>query len=323
MAGGLPFGRRDDPASHFAPRKDGHGAVTIRPSVRLRALALLLLGVVLASALATTAEAATKRRRRPRRKPAAIPVVPRPHDPFEVTFTTADGVRLHATWKASPSGPSAPAVLLLHPFSRERREVADVADELAARGFSTLALDLRGHGESVTKGGARVGLSPSLQTSPSGFPRDVEAACAWLRPRASRIGVVGFSLSGNLAALATATGWAEGGVAVSPNAERFPALAGTRPAAPKGLLVLASEKDPGRAASARSLDAAGREPKSVVLYPGSAHALDLVRGVPEAKAAAFGWLESRLGPVTPPPAPVATVVPAEAAPSPAPGQDSP
>jgi alpha-beta hydrolase superfamily lysophospholipase len=266
----------------------------------LATLAVLMVGTSL------PAEAATKKKKSTK-KLAPIPEVPRPHDPFEVSFPSSDGVKLVATWKPSPVGSSAPAVLLLHAFSRERREVAELADELATRGFSTLALDLRGHGESVWKGGARIGLSPSLQTSPNGFPRDVEAACAWLRPRASRLGVFGLSLSGNLAALATATGWAEAAVAVSPNADRFEQLAGTRPKSPQGLLVLASEKDPGRAGSARALDAAGRPPKSVSLYPGAAHALALLRGEPTAKALVFDWLDARLGPIAPLPSPVATI----------------
>ena len=280
-----------------------------------RFLASALAGLLLAGALVETAEAATKRRRPARRRPAPIPEVPRPHDPFEVTFPTADGVRLHATWKPSPAGAAAPAVLLVHAFSRERKDLAPLADELLARGFSTLAVDLRGHGESVWKGGARIGLSPSLQSSPTAFPRDVEAACAWLRSRASRVGVVGLSLSGNLAALATATGWADAGVAVSAYAERLPALAGSRPTAARGLLVLASEADPGRAESARTLDAAGRDPKAVVVFPGAAHALDLLTFEPGARKAAIEWLEARLAPI--PPFPVATAAPEppEAAPT--------
>ena len=277
-------------------------------SVKCRSpfVAPLVALVVLLAAVSSPADAATKKRRT-KKKAAPIPEVPRPHDPFQVTFPSSDGVKLVATWKPSPAGASAPAVLLLHAFSRERRELADLADELTARGFSTLALDLRGHGESVWKGGARMGTSPSLQSSPSGFPREVEAACAWLRGRSSRLAVVGFSLSGNLAALATATGWAESAVAVSPNAERFEQLAGTRPKTPRGLLVVASEKDPGRAESAQALDAVGREPKATALYSGTAHALELLREEPAAKAATIEWLEARLGPVAPPPAPVATI----------------
>ena len=289
-----------------------------------RAVALGFALAALAGALASPAGAATKKKGT-KKKPAPIPAVPRPYDPFEVSLSSSDGVRLVATWRPSPSGPSAPAVLLLHAFSRERSELAELADELAGRGFATLALDLRGHGESTSKGGARIAPSPSLQASPNGYPRDVEAACAWLRARAPRVGVLGLSLSGNLAALATATGCAEGGVAVSANADRLPQLAGTRPSSPRGLLVLASEKDPGRADSARALDASGQEPKRVLLYAGAAHALDLLRTEPAAKAAAYGWLEERLGPVAPPPVPVATVAPPEAAgtPTPTPGVEVP
>jgi alpha-beta hydrolase superfamily lysophospholipase len=284
-----------------------------RPPARHLAAALVAVLAILAAAVPS--EAATKKRKG-KKKPAPIPEVARPHDPFEVTFPTSDGVRLVATWRPSPAGPAAPAVLLLHAFSRERREVADVADELVARGFSTLALDLRGHGDSVRKGSTRIGVSPSLQTSPNAFPRDVEAACGWLRSRSSRVGVLGLSLSGNLAAIATATDWAEAGVAVSPNADRLAPLAGSRSSTPKGLLVLASEKDPGRAESARTLDAAGLEPKAVVLYPGAAHALELLRTEAAAKGAAFAWLEARLGPVSPPPAPVTAVAPPDPAPPP-------
>lgn len=279
----------------------------MRPARTLAAL--VLVAAASAALLSPAADAATKKKRKARKAAAPVAEVPRPYDPFEVTFPTSDGVKLVATWKPAASGPSAPAVLLLHAFSRERREVAGAADAFGARGFSTLALDLRGHGESVWKGGARISLGASFQTNPNAFARDVEAACAWLRSRAPRVGVVGFSLSGNLAALATATGWAEAGVAVSANAERLPALAGGRPSKPRGLLVLAAEKDPGRAASARALDAAGSEPKGMTLYPGTAHAVELFRSEPAAQAAAIAWLEARLGPVPPPPAPTPAPTP--------------
>lgn len=285
---------------------------------RARSLAACLAVASLAAAhLAGRADAATKKKAKPKAAPVAE--VPRPADPFEVSFPSSDGVKLVATWKPAVSGPAAPAVLLLHAFSRERRDVAGVADAFGARGFSTLALDLRGHGESVWKGGARISLGASFQTNPNAFPRDVDAACAWLRARAPKVGVVGFSLSGNLAVLATATGWAEAGVSVSANAERLPALAGSRPSSPRGLLVLASEKDPGRAESARALDAAGRDPKSIVLYPGTAHAVELFRTEPAAQAAAIAWLEARLGPIPPPPTPTPVPSPTAApAPEPAP-----
>ncbi len=287
----------------------------MRPARTLAAL--VLVAAASAALLSPAADAATKKKRKARKAAAPVAEVPRPYDPFEVTFPTSDGVKLVATWKPAASGPSAPAVLLLHAFSRERREVAGAADAFGARGFSTLALDLRGHGESVWKGGARISLGASFQKNPNAFPRDVEAACAWLRSRAPRVGVVGFSLSGDLAALATATGWAEAGVSVSANVEPLRALAGPRPSKPRGLLVLAAEKDPGRAASARALDAAGTEPKGMARYPGAAHAVERFRSEPAARAAAIAWLEARLGPVPPPPTPTPAATP-EPTPEPAP-----
>ena len=144
----------------------------MRPARTLAAL--VLVAAAAAALLSPPADAATKKKKA-KKKAAPVAEVPRPYDPFEVTFPSSDGVKLMATWKPAASGPSAPAVLLLHAFSRERRDVAEVADAFGARGFSTLALDLRGHGESVWKGKARVSLGASLQTSPNAFPRDVEA----------------------------------------------------------------------------------------------------------------------------------------------------
>lgn len=144
-------------------------------------------------------------------------------------------------------------------------------------------------------------LSPSLQRSPSGFPRDVEAACAWLRERSPRIGVVGLSIGGELAILATASGWADAAVAVSPNAGRVPALAGPRPQAAHGTLILASEGDVDRAASARALTEAGLPPKRMLVFDGAAHGMALLTR-PEVRKEALDWLGARLAP-SPPPAP--------------------
>ena len=69
-----------------------------RVTIRFRLLALVAAFAFLAATAAGPAEAATKKKRTVRKKPAAIPMVPRPHDPFEVSFTSSDGVRLVASW---------------------------------------------------------------------------------------------------------------------------------------------------------------------------------------------------------------------------------
>jgi alpha-beta hydrolase superfamily lysophospholipase len=285
-----------------------------------RSIALAIAAVLIAF-LAAPAEAARKKTKKKRRtatpaRTAAWVAAPRPPDPSRVTIRTGDGINLAASWKELPS---APAVLLVHDFSRDRRQWAELADALRARGLSTLALDLRSHGESGTARGSRPGSpSPSLLKDPNGFPRDVEAACVWLRGRAGKVGVMGLSVGANLAILATASGWADTAVAISASTERLGALAGKRPTAPRSLLVLAAEADPGRATSAQNLLQAASEPKGSRLFPGAAHNLDLLTQHPEALEAALSWLADRLEAVPPPspvmaiePVPMPTAAPAE------------
>ena len=264
--------------------------MTLRTVSRRFPTAALVAAVAFLAFSSPPAEAAKKKKKPP--EPAAVP---RPPDPWRVTIPTADGVPLAASWRPLPERPDAPAVLLLHDFSRERRDWEPYAPDFAARGLATLAIDLRAHGESTKKNGAPLAISPRQMSDPNGFPRDVEAACRWLKERTPKTGIVGLSLGGNLALLASAQGLADAIVVVSSNAERLPPIAGGRPTAARGALFIAAEQAPQRAESARALFAAASEPKKLLLVPGSAHNLVLFAEHPEAKAAMFDWLGSRLG----------------------------
>ena len=255
---------------------------------------------------AAPADAAKRRRRHRAPEPTAVP---RPIDPFRVTIPTADGVALAASWRPAAGGGKAPAVLLVHDFSRERRELEPLAERLGAAGYATLTFDLRAHGESTRRNGQRIPISPRLLTDPNGFPRDVEAAAAWLRGHARKTAALGFSTGGYLALLAAARGQVDTAIVVSVNEPRVAGLAGTRPPVPHALLLLACEEDPGRAESARKLEAAAKDPKRLLIFPGAAHNLAVLREHPEAEKAILAWLAERLGapappaPPTPPPTP--------------------
>ena len=64
----------------------------------------------------------------------------------DLTFTATDGAVHHATWYPAADGD--PAVLLLHMLNSDRTVWADFAAELNTAGYSALAVDLRGHGDS-------------------------------------------------------------------------------------------------------------------------------------------------------------------------------
>jgi alpha-beta hydrolase superfamily lysophospholipase len=274
---------------------------------RLSGLGRAAVLLAAASLVASPAAGAAKKKKKKAPEPTAVP---RPPDPYRVTITTSDGVSLAASWRPVPDRPQAPAVLLLHDFSRERREWEALAPDLTARGLATLAIDLRAHGESVRKAGSPpLKISPRLQSDPNGFPRDVEAACRWLRERAPKVAVLGLSTGGNLAVIATASRWAGAAVAVSANIDRLNPLAGTRPKTARATLFLAAQDDPRRAASARAYLAAAEEPKEMLIFPGAAHNLALLAEKPEAKAAALDWLAGQLG-STPLPTPAPSPTPA-------------
>ncbi|MEO8587187.1 MAG: alpha/beta fold hydrolase [Acidobacteriota bacterium] len=261
---------------------------------RLRRAAAALAAVAFLTA--SPAAAAKKKRKAP--EPTAVP---RPPDPYRVTIMTADGVALAASWRPVDGNPKAPGVLLIHDFSRERREWEPFAEELHGLGFATLSFDLRAHGESTKKAGVTIAISPRLLGDPAGFPRDVAAAAAWLRTKAPKTAAVGLSVGGYLALLASSRGQVDAAVAISVNEPRVARLAGGEPVTPHGALLLACAQDPGRADSAKRLLAASAEPKRMLLFPGSSHNLVVLREHPDAKAATFAWLSERLG--APPPAP--------------------
>ncbi len=107
----------------------------------LPALALVLL------ACTSTAEPAARGGAAPPTTPEPA-VVPAPA-PREVSFETSDGVHIAAELRAAPD-PRAPLVILVHQLSSSRAEWAPLVERLAATpAFSTLAIDLRGHGAST------------------------------------------------------------------------------------------------------------------------------------------------------------------------------
>ena len=105
----------------------------------------------------------------------------------DVTFTSADGVRLSAWYVPSRNGA---AVVLRHGATSTRSDALDEAVVLAGHGYGVLATDARGHGDS---GGAAMdwGWYGDLDTA---------AAVTYLSQRpevdADRIGVVGLSMGG-------------------------------------------------------------------------------------------------------------------------------
>lgn len=82
--------------------------------------------------------------------PSSIaPIEPNPFMREKVTFKTEDGVEIVGDYLSAGAG--SPPVLLLHMMPATRASWHPFMDKLREAGFSSLAIDWRGHGESVKK----------------------------------------------------------------------------------------------------------------------------------------------------------------------------
>ena len=94
-----------------------------------------------------------------------------------------------------PRGGADAVVCVLHGSGCDKTSYAwRLVDTLAERGLALLLIDLDGHGE-----------NPRAQSFPA-ITENAEAAVAWLRARYARVGLLGVSLGGCVAARAVADG---------------------------------------------------------------------------------------------------------------------
>src|SRR5262249_18413715 len=121
-----------------------------------------------------------------------------------VTLAVTSGAAL-AVEIREPRGPVLGTTILLHPFMTSRRvwdwpRDGGFTSMLNEAGLRTLALDFRGHGESVARGAAE-GYDELLR-------EDIPAVCHAARERwpAQRLILVGHSLGGHAAIASVSTG---------------------------------------------------------------------------------------------------------------------
>lgn len=118
-----------------------------------------------------------------------------------ITYKTDDEVTIVADWTAAPT--TIGAVILLHMMPANRLSWAGFQGVLAKRGIASLALDLRGHGESTAgPEGATLDYKKFTDEEHQSSLFDVSGAFAWLRRRGfegPRIALCGASIGANLA----------------------------------------------------------------------------------------------------------------------------
>lgn len=183
-----------------------------------------------------------------------------------VSFTTDDGVTLAGRLFGRQNSGAA-GVVLAHMYPADQTSWYDYARRLADEGYVALAFDFRGYGES--------GGSKQIDQ----IDRDVAAALREIRAQGvTRVALIGASMGGTAALMVAAREPVQGVITLSAPVE-FEGLSAkdavTKVMAPK--LFIGAEDDAGGPA-ARELGAMAAEPKDVVVFPGSDHGTDLLRG---------------------------------------------
>lgn len=122
-----------------------------------------------------------------------------------VRLITRDRLQIQASYFAPrKSKEKAPGVVLVHDAGSDRTVLEGMAESLQKRGFGTLTLDLRGHGESVTESQNWEAMDESARVSAWTFAsRDVAAAMGYLRDQkeihSAKLTVIGIGAGCNLA----------------------------------------------------------------------------------------------------------------------------
>lgn len=126
-----------------------------------------------------------------------------------VTLSTQDGWALAALYL--PAQPEQKTVILLHDLNKNKEEFTSFRAALAQAGFGYLALDLRGHGQSVGGGAAKTFAREGVDNQFNKMTRDVDAAVTFLQGKGiaqQEMVLLGAGLGANVAAKSS-TFWPE------------------------------------------------------------------------------------------------------------------
>lgn len=120
----------------------------------------------------------------------------------DITLLTQDQVKLAASYYQPPKG-KAPGVILLHMFSRDRKDWHSLAKRLQKNGYGCLSLDFRGHGENLGESSNPLTWRKFTEKDYAALAMDLEAGWRFLTNKPhimkGRIAIIGASIGANLA----------------------------------------------------------------------------------------------------------------------------
>jgi dienelactone hydrolase len=218
-----------------------------------------------------------------------------------------EGWILHGDWHVPghmAGKTDIPAVLMLHRAAGNRTEYTELARELAERGIASLALDLRGHGDSTNLGTFGPPYAENRHINQGAY-KDITAALEWMSAQSGiaevRPGVIGASYSGEQAAIAFRQGArpVAAYVMMSPGNFSEDSVAEIDGSGAKWLFVRTTEEG---SVSLPFIDevfedlAANSKIGETQIYQGAGHATEILQQHPQSVAMIADWLAAALKP---------------------------
>ena len=209
----------------------------------------------------------------------------------ELTLQTEDGVKIYATFYDAKSDK---AVILLHRLGKDRANSNDFASLLVENGFSAIAIDLRGHGQSTEK----YKLNSLTEKDFNNMVLDTKAAKKFLESqKINSVAIIGESIGANTALNYASTDQSiKTIVLLSPGldyrgikTENSISEYGERP-----ILIVSAEDDSYSAESSRKLEMLAIGEKKLKIYEGSEHGTVLFDAEPALKNLIIDWLKEKL-----------------------------
>lgn len=221
----------------------------------------------------------------------------------EISFVTEDHVTISGSWivgESSESRTKYAVIILLHDYGFDRRDWGIFIPELVEREFRVLAIDLRGHGQSIGSG-MRMSGKYSFETS-SVFLNlgllDLQGALKWLKERhdvnMKAISLIGVGAGGDLAYVGARqlAKRIHSAVVISPSLVAVSEGSFISDRSARAVLFCTSSGDSNGSSmmAAESLANFTDSPKKVVIYPSNAHGLSMFYKHPEITREILTWL---------------------------------
>lgn len=214
----------------------------------------------------------------------------------KISFKTADSVLIYGNWREAGKGSL--AVLCLHMMPATKESWSEFQEKLFGAGYSSLAIDLRGHGESINGSGARLDYKEFSDNEHAAKINDVVAAVFWMQKNgveAEKMVLIGASIGANLAiqflaehpdipgAAALSPGLDYKGIVAMPLAKAL--------ARNQRLFLSASDDDPESYNAAQKINEISLAKTKLRLFHNSGHGTNMFKTEPHLMDELLDWLK--------------------------------